>query len=285
MLLGSHLSIAGGLENALLAADAYGFETVAMFVRNQRQWAAGPLRDEAVGRFRRVRRRLKIRPVVAHGSYLVNLAGKHAIRRKSIAAMRHDVDRCGRLGVEYLVFHPGSREDAGRGIGLIAEALNQIVAACSTRRAKVLLETTAGQGNCIGHTFEQLARILARLARPRRFGICLDTCHVFAAGYDVRSPRAYRQTMAALDRVIGLDRVLAVHLNDSLKDLGGRVDRHAHIGHGKIGLKGFANLVNDPDLGRVPMILETPKEKDDSGRDWDEINAEALWRLVRKRRS
>ena len=144
--------------------------------------------------------------------------------------------------------------------------------------------STAGSDNCIGHTFEQLAAILASVRRPRRVGVCLDTCHVFAAGYDIRSPRAYRKTMAHFDRVIGLERLWAIHLNDSKRDLGSRVDRHEHIGRGQIGERGFANLVRDGRLAAVPMILETPKGKDGAGRDWDAVNAETLRRLARRPR-
>jgi deoxyribonuclease-4 len=154
--------------------------------------------------------------------------------------------------------------------------LNEIVAACPHNRPKVLLETTAGQGSSIGHTFEQIAAILALLDRPRRFGVCLDTSHVFAAGYDIRSPEAYRRTMDEFDGVIGQDRLKAIHLNDSVRDIGSHIDRHAHIGRGKIGLTGFRNFVNDGRLAEVPMILETPKGKDASGRDWDQINAETI---------
>ena len=282
MLLGSHLSIAGGPVNALLSAERYGFRTIAMFVRNQRQWRAPPLADEAMVQFRRVRRRLGVRPIVAHGSYLVNLAGKAALRHKSVAAVREDLNRCGRLGIEYLVLHPGSREDAATGIDLIADSLNRVLDTCRHRRPKILLETTAGHGRSIGGTFEQLAEILDKAHRPRRFGICLDTCHVFAAGYDLRTARAWQRTRDQLDRAVGLDRVLAVHLNDSLHPLGSGVDRHAHIGHGQIGRKGFAAIVNDPHMADVPLILETPKGTDEKGRDWDEINARTLRKLLRK---
>jgi len=281
MLLGSHLSIVGGIHNALIAARKYGFDTVAVFVRNQRQWRTPPLTEQAVKTFRRTRKKSRVAPVVAHGSYLVNLAGSRKVRRKSILAMHEELNRCGRLGIEYLVIHPGSNEDPQAGIRLIADALNRIMDGCRHRRPKILLETTSGAGNSIGRTFEQLAEILLLLRRPRRFGVCLDTCHVFAAGYDIRTYQAYQRTMKELDRVIGLDRLLAIHLNDSLRDLGSCIDRHAHIGRGKIGLAGFANLVNDPRLANVPMTLETPKGKDDSGIDWDEVNAQAIRALVR----
>ena len=282
MLLGSHLSIQGGLHRALIAAGSYGFATVGLFVRNQLQWRAPPLTDEAVAEFRRTRRRLGIAPVVAHGSYLVNLAGRYAVRRKSIAATVGDLDRCGRLGIEYLVLHPGSRPDADDGIRLIAEALDEVFARLPHRRPKVLLETTAGAGNCIGATFEQLAAVGSRLHRPRRVGVCLDTCHVFGAGYDLRTPAALGRTLEQFDRTIGLESLLAVHLNDPKAALGSRRDRHEHVGRGHIGEAGFEAIVNDPRLARLPMILETPKGTDDAGRDWDEVNAETLRRLCRE---
>jgi deoxyribonuclease-4 len=283
MLLGSHLSIEGGLDRALTEAGRHGLATVAMFVRNQLQWRVPPLSNEAVATFRQTRRRLGIGPVLAHGSYLVNLAGKYAVRRRSIAATKADLARCRRLGIDALVIHPGSREDGEEGIRRIAEALDGILDALGPGRPRVLLETTAGMGHCIGHRFEQLAAILRRMRRRRRVGVCLDTCHVFAAGYDLRTPRAYRRTLAAFHRAVSLRRLEAIHLNDSRTPLGSRVDRHEHIGRGHIGEAGFANFVNDPRLARIPMILETPKGRDPRGRDWDEINAETLRRLVRRR--
>ena len=282
MLLGSHLSIAGGMHLAIEKARSHGFDTLALFLRNQRRWKSPPLAEDAVARFRRARRVARVGPVVAHGSYLVNLAGRYAVRRRSIAATREELGRCGRLGIEYLVIHPGSRPDLPEGIRLIAEALNELVAGCAHRRPKVLLETTAGAGSTIGGRFEQIAAILDRLERPVRFGVCLDTCHVFAAGYDIRSPRAYARTMGKFDGIIGLRRLRAIHLNDSLHSLGSGRDRHAHIGRGRIGRRGFANFVNDPRLTDVPMILETPKGKRATdGRDWDDINAEIIRSLVR----
>jgi len=283
MRLGSHLSIAGGLDRALVRAAEYGFSTVAMFLCNQRQWRAGPLSDEAVSLFRRTRRRLGISPVVAHGSYLVNLAGEAPVRRKSIAATADQLDRCGRLGIEYLVIHPGSCRRKQLGIDRIAAALNAILARCPHRRPKVLLETTAGAGHHIGSTFEELSAILAKLDRPRRFGVCLDTCHVFAAGYDLRTPKAYRRTMTALDHHIGLGRLKVIHLNDSLGPCGSHVDRHAHIGKGRIGREGFAHLLGDRRLREIPMILETPKGRNKAGTDWDRLNARTIRRLARAR--
>ena len=280
MILGSHLSISGGLHKAVESASEYGFECVAMFVRNQRQWLAAALSNEAVETFVDTRIRLKISPVVAHGSYLVNLAGADDIRRKSIAAMGDEFERCRQLGIEYLVFHPGSREHSGEGVGLVADALNEIVEGAEGP-TKILIETTAGQGHYLGRTFEEIAEILNRLERQEFFGVCLDTCHIFAAGYDIRTPEAYHKTMGNFDSAIGIEKLLAIHLNDATRELGSRVDRHAHIGHGQIGLEGFAQIVNDPRLAGLAMILETPKGPDDSGRDWDEINAKTLRSLIR----
>jgi len=281
MLLGAHLSIAGGMENALIKAHRYAFDTVAVFVRNQRQWYAPPLEEPAAELFRGTRRELGISPVIAHGSYLVNLSGRPDVRGRSIAATAEELDRCGRLGIEYLVIHPGSHPDARAGLRLVAEALNEVLAACPHRRPIILLETTAGQGNSLGRTFEQLSAILDLVRDPGRFGVCLDTCHVFAAGYDIRTPKAYRKVMDELNGVVGEGRLRVVHVNDSLKGLGSRVDRHAHVGRGCIGLKGLANFVNDPRLAALPMILETPKGLDARGRDWDQVNAKTLRRLVR----
>lgn len=278
MILGSHLSVSGGLNQAVLKAGQYGFDTVALFVRNQRQWNAAPLSAQAKEDFALARKQIPVAPVAAHGSYLINLAGQNDVRQKSIAALADELNRCSCLGIELYVFHPGSCADTEEGIVKIADALNAVVDKAPLPR--VLLETTAGQGCGIASRFEHLADILNRLHHPRRFGVCMDTCHVFAAGYDIRTPAAYRQTMRQFDDLIGLDRLGAIHVNDSRGDLGCRVDRHEHIGQGKISIKGFANFVNDPRLSLVPMILETPKGFDSAGRDWDVINARTLRRLA-----
>lgn len=276
MLIGSHLSTAGGVHNAILAAGEYGFDAVALFVRNQRRWDAPPLTDQAVRQFKLARRKVGVSHILAHGSYLVNLAGQAAVRRKSLAAMADEIERCGRLGIEYLVIHPGANASPTVGIRMIADGLNGLLAGYRRRKPTILLETTAGAGNGIGGTFRQLADILARLDRPKRFGVCLDTCHVFAAGYDIRTPAAYAETMANFDSEIGLDRLLAIHVNDSVGSLASHRDRHAHVGEGQIGLAGIGNFVADERLAGVPFILETPKGLDESDADWDEINVAAL---------
>ena len=280
MLLGCHLSIAGGAYRALESARRYGLSTVALFVRNQRQWRAPALADDQAALFQKTRGELAISPVIAHGSYLVNLAGEGKFSEPSAKATADELDRCGRMGIEFLVMHPGTHADAVAGISLLTDRLNQIVAACRHESVKVLLETTAGQGGNLGWSFEQLAEMLARLRPAKRFGVCLDTCHVFAAGYDIRTPQAYRRTMKQFDSIVGMDRLGVIHVNDSKRELGSRVDRHEHIGQGKIGLRGLANFVRDERLARTPFILETPKGLDPDGRDLDEINIATVRRIA-----
>lgn len=277
MLLGSHLSIAGGMCNVLTKAAEFGFATAGMFVRNQVQWRVPPLAEEDVKLFRRTRKQLKIRPIVAHGSYLVNLAGSNPTRAQSIDALAADLERCSRLGIEYLVLHPGHLDDEAEGIRRIVEGIGEVFAATPDCTTQLLLETAAGMGFELGKTFEQIAAMLAGVHDERRLAVCLDTCHVFAAGYDVRTPETYAASMEQFDRVLGLKRLKAVHLNDSKIKFGRNVDRHQHLGRGEIGLAGLANFVNDPRLRRVPFIMETPKGIDpDTSRDWDLINAEAI---------
>ncbi len=284
MLLGSHLSTSGGLHRALEDARAYGFRTTALFVRSPRQWAAPPLGEEAVEEFRNVREGSGVEVVVAHASYLINLAGEPPQRKNGLGAVREDLARCAALGIEYLVLHPGSCPDLETGIRRIVDGLDEALETVAKKRVRLLLEVTAGQGNCIGHRFEHLAELLARVRLKSRVGVCLDTAHMFASGYDLRKPKAWRETMDAFGSIIGFKHLHAMHVNDSKKPLGSRVDRHEHIGEGKIGAAGFRHLVNDPRFEKIPLILETPKGiRDSDGRDWDEVNAEVLYSLVRKR--
>jgi deoxyribonuclease-4 len=279
MLLGSHLSTAGGLHHALEAARGYGFDAVALFVRSPRQWRAPPLSAEAVATFKETRERCGIRAVVAHANYLYNLAGAPENRKRSVDSLADELTRCAELGIEFLVLHPGSNPDPEAGLRLIAAGLDEAMAE-APEGVRLLIEGTAGQGNTLGHRFEHLARILESVRRPARFAVCLDTCHLFAAGYDLRAPEAWAATLSDFDRRVGLRHLLAWHCNDSLKPFASRRDRHAHIGEGALGREAFRNLVNDPRFTDTPLILETPKEKRESdGRDWDEINAETLCRL------
>lgn len=280
---GTHLSIAGGLENAIHAAAALKCDCVQIFVKNQRQWRAAALTDEQVERFREAAKSSTIHPVIAHASYLLNLAAPNEkIREASIAAMVDELERCEALGVSSLVFHPGAHLDESMEVGIarIAHSLDSVSAATPGFRTRILLETTAGQGTSIGWRFEQLAAIGDKLTAPERVGVCLDTCHLFAAGYDFRAPAGYSSMMDELDRTIGLSQVACIHVNDSKKPLGSRVDRHEHIGKGKIGKSGFANFVNDRRWAGVPMILETPKGTDGRGTDFDNVNLKKLCGLI-----
>lgn len=292
-LFGAHMSVAGGLHNALLAAQAQGMDTVQLFTHSPNQWnikpvagaepswASKPLGDEEVRLFRRTLRQTGLRFPTAHDSYLINLASpEDALWRKSIEAFVVEVDRAERLGLRYLVAHPGAFVDSDEASGLarVARALDEVHARCPGFRVRVLLETTAGQGTTLGQRFEHLAAILRQVAEPDRLGVCLDTCHVFAAGYALSPAAEYRATFREFDRLVGLKRLRAFHVNDSKKGRGSRVDRHAHIGQGELGLEAFRLLVNDRRFRNRPMILETPKEAD--GQDVDQVNTATLRGLV-----
>lgn len=263
--LGAHMSIAGGLDRALQRGLQVGCEAVQIFTRSPNRWAAKPLAPEAIARFLQVRRESGIDPVFAHDIYLVNLASPDpAMRRRSVEAFTEEINRCRLLGLPYLVTHAGSHMGSGEEEGLrrIAEALDAVFDATAAAPVLVLMETTAGQGDSLCYRFEHFAWIIENVERPERLGVCFDTCHVFAAGYDLRTAGAYRQTMQELAALVGLERVRVFHLNDSQGELGSRVDRHAHIGQGQMGLEPFRFLLNDPRFADRPMVLETPKGPD-----------------------
>jgi len=258
------MSIAGGVDKAPLRGRQTGCDAIQIFTKSNRQWRARPLGDEEVAAFRANLKAAGIGPVVAHDCYLLNLAAPvAAVWKRSVAAFRDELERAERLGIPYLVTHPGSHLSASEtdGMARVAEALNVLHSALPRRRVRILLETTAGQGTSLGHRFEQFAAILEQVESPDRVGLCLDTCHLFAAGYDIRSPAGYRKTMRALMVCGGRARVKAIHLNDSRQGLGSRVDRHAHIGEGCLGAAAFRLFLNDPRFRAVPMILETPKDE------------------------
>lgn len=269
MRLGAHESIAGGLVNAFERGHSATCDAIQIFTKSSRQWRARPLSAAEIAGWRE---RMDaeatsggIFPVVVHSSYLINVGSpKAATWQKSYDALQVEVERCEALGVRHLVLHPGSHLKAGEEVGLanVARALSQLHAATPGFQAMVCLEGMAGQGTNLGYTFEQLAWLLEHTDQGERLGICLDSCHLYAAGYDVRTPEGYAETMDAFDRVIGLERLQVVHLNDSVQELGSRRDRHTHIGAGTIGLEGFRNFVNDPRLARLPGLLETDKSDD-----------------------
>ncbi|HRX86998.1 MAG TPA: deoxyribonuclease IV [Phycisphaerae bacterium] len=284
---GSHLSIAGGLHLALERAQAVGCDCLQVFVKNQKQWVGKPLTDEDVRLFRRAQRETGIKPVVAHASYLINLGSPDdAMWNRGIAAVVDELQRCEALGIRGLVLHPGAHMGEGEEAGLtrIAAGLDDVHRRAPGLAAKVLLETTAGQGTALGWRVEHLGSILQRVAAPDRLGVCLDTCHLFAAGYDLRDAAACDQLVGALKRHVTLRRVACIHVNDSKTPLASRVDRHTHIGDGHIGADGFRNILRDTRLARAPRILETPKGENDQGEDFDAVNLRTLRGYVRPER-
>ena len=258
MILGAHEGVAGGVSTAFARAEADGADCLQIFTRNARGWAAKPFDPAEVDRFRAESRRTKL-PVAAHSTYLVNLcSGDPSIRQKSWDALADELARCEQLGIRWLIFHPGSHEDEREGTKAVAEGMTQALER-SPGKTRLLVETTAGQGSCLGWRFEQLAAIRAAVPMPqrRRVGVCVDTCHVHAAGYDLATEKSYEATFHELDRTVGLARVEAFHLNDCKKPRGCRVDRHEHIGDGTLGLAPFRRLVNDARFADVPAFLET----------------------------
>lgn len=279
------MSIAGGVYAAFQRAVEVGCDCFQIFVKNQRQWSGSALTTETVRLWEAARSRTGLGPVVAHATYLINLASPdRALWRRSIHAYTDELRRCDRLGLIGLVVHPGSHNGRGEewGVRRIAEALNVIHDRTEGLQVKTVLETTAGQGTGIGSRFEHLAEIISQTEAADRVAVCADTCHLFAAGYDLTTDEGYAATFAAFDRVIGLDRLLCFHLNDSKKPLGSRVDRHEHIGKGRLGRSAFRRLVNDPRFLGRPMILETPKGTDARGRDMDRVSLGLLRRCVER---
>lgn len=265
MRLGAHESISGGLYKAFDRARSVGCDALQIFVKSNRSWAVKPLTEEDIARFKAKAEETGIQPVVAHTSYLLNLGTPDdTLWKRSRDTLIVELERCEALGVPYLVLHPGSHVGTGEEVGLaqVAQALGEVHAATPGFRAQILLETTAGQGTNLGYRFEHLGWLLEHTPTGERLGVCLDTCHVFAAGYELRTPDGYAATMEAFDRAVGLGRLKALHLNDSKGDLGSRKDRHEHIGKGYIGLEGFRHVLNDSRLANLPGLLETPKSDD-----------------------
>jgi deoxyribonuclease IV len=278
MILGAHFSTAGGLVNAVRTAVRFGCQTLQLFTKNTAQWNAPPLTAEVVKSFRAEAAAAKLVHLTAHDSYLINLAAPgDELFAKSVNAFVVEIERAEELGLENLVTHPGAHVGSGEEAGLarVVQGLDEAARRTRGTKVRLLLETTAGQGTCLGWRFEHLAHLLGAVAEPERFAVCFDTCHVFAGGYDLRTMAAARRTLAEFDAVIGLGRLKLFHLNDSVKPLGSRVDRHAGIGRGEIGEAVFRLVNTDRRFAATPMILETPKE-DEDGNELDPVNLARL---------
>jgi deoxyribonuclease-4 len=284
--IGAHMSVAGGVSTAVDRAVAHGCEALQIFTKNGNQWQARPLQPGEVRLFRDRVEQAGITPVVSHASYLINLATTFpALRAQSIAAFVDEIDRAETLGLLGVVIHPGTctagTEDEG--LGLIADAIQTALTARPRGKTMVLLEHTAGQGRTLGYRFEHLAAIVTRLRGARRIGICLDTCHLVASGYDLITEAGHRDTFEQFDRLIGLDRLKVFHANDSKKPRGSRVDRHAHIGDGHLGVEPFRRLLHDARFDGLPLLIETEKSPQNGRRiaidPLDVRNLETLRRL------
>jgi deoxyribonuclease-4 len=284
-LLGAHMSISGGLYKAPLKGREAGCQAIQVFTRNRNRWKSKKLSTKEIDLFHKACEETSIRVVAAHSSYLINLASTRShVFEKSVHALLQELERTELLEIPYLVMHPGAHVGGGekKGLKRIAGALKGVLERTSDYRVKILLETTAGQGTSLGYRLEHLAEILEMTESQDRLGICMDTCHAFAAGYDFRTAKAYRQFLKKFDRILGLDRLGLFHINDSKNGLGSRVDRHEHPGAGCIGLKPFSFFLNDPKLAHLPFLLETPKGKNKDGLDWDRVNLNLLRSLIKK---
>lgn len=279
--LGAHMSISGGLHLAIDRAVAAGCNVVQIFTRNSNQWKGKPVSEADAALFRSKFAASGLHEVVSHDIYLINLAAPPGeTRDKSLAAFRDELETCARLGITKVVMHPGSHlaDSPQTGLARVIEAFDQLFAEVPQFEGRVLIETTAGQGSNLGRTFEELGAIISGSKFPDKFGVCFDTCHTYAAGYDTASEEGYADTMAQFDRIIGIERLHCFHLNDSKKGLGSRVDRHEHIGKGELGLNPFRFILNDPRFANVPKILETPKGDND---EMDAVNLAELRGLVK----
>jgi deoxyribonuclease IV len=284
LLLGAHMSIAGGVHAAIDRACSIHCTAMQIFVKNNMQWFARPLTREEIRAFIEHTQRCQLAAVFAHANYLINLAATNPrFHANSLRALSEELIRADQLELPFLVMHPGAHMGAGEEVGLekIVASINAVFAAIPKVKTRIALETTAGQGSCLGHNFEQLAFIIGNVSEPERLCICLDTAHVFAAGYDISSEASAKKMFRDFDRTIGKDRLMAIHINDSKTSPGSRVDRHAHIGEGQIGLPAFRFIMNAPRFRRIPKVLETPKGKDLKE---DVVNMRRLRDLVIPRR-
>jgi deoxyribonuclease IV len=265
ILLGAHMSIAGGVHTAIERGRSIGCTAVQMFVKNNMQWFARPLAREEIRAFLEHRQRSELLSIFAHANYLINLAATNPqFLENSIRALSAELTRADQLELPFLVLHPGAHVGAGEEAGLkkIAASIDRVFEKIPKMKTRIALETTAGQGSCLGHRFEQIAYIIESVREPERLCVCVDTAHIHAAGYDISSEAGVKKTFREFDRVIGLDRLVAIHVNDSKTARGSRVDRHQHIGKGGIGLHAFRFIMRDRRFRKIPKVLETPKGKE-----------------------
>jgi deoxyribonuclease-4 len=281
MLLGAHMSTNGGLSTAFKRAESIGINTMQVFTKNQNRWDQKPTPPEEIERWKEAQAATGVSPVVSHAAYLLNLGTPgEDIWEKSVRALADELTRAEQLNILGVVFHPGAHMGTGEEAGLqrIIAGIDRAHAITPGYKALTLVEGTAGQGSALGYRFEHLKTILEGVREPERVAFCLDTCHLFAAGYDIRTPESYRAVMDEFDRLVGVGRIKCFHFNDSKKDLGARVDRHDHIGAGMLGLNAFANILNDPHFATIPAILETEKSDD---MHEDVANIKVLRSLIR----
>jgi deoxyribonuclease-4 len=280
MILGSHVSVAGGLAKGVARAEAVGCDCIQVFTKNNNQWRAKPLVEDDITAWNDALSASSVGRPIAHASYLINMASpKDELFQKSIDALVIELDRANALTLEGLVVHPGAFTDSSESEGLdrIVDAASEALGRVEPGSCRLLLENTAGQGSCLGHTFEQLAYMLDGIEQPDRIGICLDTCHAFAAGYEINTKEGFVDMRKKIDRLLPENSIAALHLNDSKKPLGSRVDRHEHIGRGEIGIDAFRFVMEDSLLGTLPGYLETEKgTNEETGEDWDVINLRVL---------
>ena len=264
-LLGAHTSISGGVSKSVPLAENLGFTAMQIFTKNNNRWSAKAFEENEILNFRTLLSESNIKFVVSHDSYLINLCAKDEVNlEKSREAFVDELERCEALGIKHLNFHPGSHVGQGEdfGINLIAESLNIVHQKTKDFKVSSMLELTAGQGTNLGYRFEQIAKIIELVDEKKRMTACIDTAHIFAAGYNIKDESEYEKVIKEFDAIIGLNRLKCFHMNDSKKELGSRVDRHEHIGQGFIGIEGFRNIMNDSRLAHIPKILETPKGKE-----------------------
>jgi deoxyribonuclease IV len=286
--LGAHVSVAGGMPTAIARATELGCTAIQVFVKNANQWQGREIGKKEAAAFRAAHAASRVGPLIAHASYLINLCSADPVLlARSRQALADEIARCARLGVGALVVHPGAHLGAGEEAGMerAAAALDAVLAMQPRARVRVLLENTAGQGSCLGYRLEHLAGILRRVARPRRVGVCLDTCHAFAAGYAIHEAAGCADFLAEVEELIGLPALGCLHLNDSVRPFASRRDRHAHIGEGEIGLDAFARLLHDPRLREVPMVVETEPGDGMAGHRRDLETLRGLARPGRRRKA